>query len=278
MCICLNFLLIFEAVMLHNYQSMNKTIVEIFKIDKVGKGIAVKILFVFLVMLRICVNLFPIGDSNFDPLISFYNDFIENPNMVYSADFDPTLPVSMGNLLYIFSLLLVDFSFICGYFIYVGMMIRSMRIAGGKLRPISVSSLILRLFVLTAVAFICYFPAYVAILLLYFFIIFIIIFPWLFMFPACYLSGDSGFFMSIAETFRKSKGYYVVNVRNLAIIMLASMLLQLVSLGVGGINEAVGVVLDAFISVFTMFCIARYSCLIYNVMILSRRRVIHINR
>ncbi len=67
------------------------------------------------------------------------------------------------------------------------------------------------------------------------------------MYPACYLSGDSGFFMCFAEVYRKNRGYYFVNVRNLAVIMLASLVLQAISMLIGEIYEPVAIVFDSFI-------------------------------
>ena len=248
---------------------MSNTIEEIFKIDKIGKGIVVKILFAFLVMLRIFVNTFPIGDNNFDNLYGYMNSVIENPELAYTAELSD-IPISQGNMVFIASILAEEFLAICGYFLYVGLMIRDMRKVDEKYLPIGTSKLFVRLFILICVSFILFLPA--TILLLYFFIIFIIIFPWLFMYPACYLSGDSGFFASFAEVFKKSRGYYFVNVRNLAIVMMASLLLQWVGVILGNVYEPISVVLDAFIFVFTLFCVARYSCLIYRRMVMFPER------
>ncbi len=251
--------------MLHNIQSMNNTIEEIFKIDKIGKGIAVKILFAFLVMLRVAVNVFPIGSTDFDNLYSYANKLLEDPSIAQTMTL-ADIPISQGNLIYLASILLTEFICICGYYIYVGIMIRAMRAGDDKYKPITLSRLAGRIVILMAVTCVLFFP--MSIILLYLFLFFIIIFPWLFMFPACYLSGDSGFFMSFAEVFRKNKGYYFVNVRNLAIIMMLSLFLQMISVIIGKVYEPVFVVLDSFIFVFTMFCIARYSCLIYRRMLL----------
>ncbi len=252
---------------------MSNTIEEIFKIDRVGKGIAVKILFAFLVMLRIAVNVFPVGSSDFDNFISFYSRFAEDPSIAYTMDITD-IPISVDNLIYLGSLMLVDMICIVGYYIYVGIMIRYMRQGSESPRPISAGGLVLRLFILTGVSFVVFLPSAIilTIILLYLFLFFIIIFPWLFMYPACYLSGDSGFFMSFAEVYRKNRGYYFVNVRNLAVIMLASLVLQAISMLIGEIYEPVAIVFDSFIYVFTLFCVARYSCLIYRRMIIAPMR------
>lgn len=253
---------------------MSNTIEEIFKIDRVGKGIAVKILFAFLVVLRITVSVFPIGSNDFDNLLAFSSDYLADPNIIFDMEMTD-FPVSTGNLIYIGSLLLVEFICLCCFYLYVGMMIRDMRKGVEGPGPVSVGELILRLFILCSVTFVVFLPAaaILTIILLYLFVFFIIIFPWLFMYPACYLSGDSGFFMSFVEVYKKNRGYYFVNVRNLAIIMLASLVLQAVSMLIGEIYEPVAVVLDSFIYVFTLFCIARYSCLIYRRMVLHPIRI-----
>ena len=248
---------------------MSNTIEEIFKIDKIGKGIVVKILFAFLVMLRIFVNTFPIGDNNFDNLYGYMNTIIENPELAHTANISD-IPISDGNMVFIGSILAVEFLAICSYYLYVGLMIRDMRKGDERFLPIAPSKLFVRLFILICVSFILFFLA--MILLLYFFIFFIIIFPWLFMYPACYLSGDSGFFMSFAAVFKKSRGYYFVNVRNLAVVMLASLLLQWIAVILGNVYEPISVVLDAFIFVFTLFCVARYSGLIYRRMLMFPER------
>ena len=244
---------------------MNNTIEEIFKIDKIGKGIAVKILFAFLVMLRVAVNVFPIGSSDFDNLISFTNKLLEDPAMAQTMELTD-IPITTGNLIYLASILMTEFICICGYYVYVGMMIRSMRVGDKDHKPISMINLAGRIIILMAVTCVLFFP--MSIILLYLFLFFIIIFPWLFMYPACYLSGDSGFFMSFAEVFKKNKGYYFVNVRNLAVIMMISLFLQMISVIVSKVYEPAYIVVDSFIFVFTMFCIARYSCLIYRRMLM----------
>lgn len=248
---------------------MSNTIEEIFKIDRIGKGIVVKILFAFLVMLRISVNTFPVGDSDFGNLYGYMNSILENPELAYTAELSD-IPVSHGNMIFIASILVTEFIAICCYFVYVGLMIRDMRKGDERFLPIAPGKLAVRLFILSGISFILFLPA--MILLLYFFIIFIIIFPWLFMYPACYLSGDTGFFKSFAAVFVKSRGYYFVNVRNLAVIMLASLLLQWLAVILGSVYEPVSVVLDAFIFVFTLFCVARYSGLIYRRMVMFPER------
>lgn len=255
--------------MLHNNQSMDNTIDEIFKIDKLGKGIAVKILFAFLVMLRIYVNVFPFGSTDFDNFFGYLSDILEDPDLFWNASLSD-IPLSKGNIIFVASILMADFISICGYYVYVGIMIRFMRKGNEKYQPISAGALLFRLSILFMVTFLLFLPG--TILLLYLSIFFIIIFPWLFMYPACYLSGDSGFFMSFAEIFRKNKGYYFVNIRNLAVIMLVSLFLQMISSLVGYIYEPVVIVIDTFIYVFTLFCVARYSCLIYRRMILLPMR------
>ena len=248
---------------------MSNTIEEIFKIDKIGKGIFVKILFAFLVMLRIFVNTFPIGDNNFANLYSYMNAIVENPELAYTAEISD-IPISDGNMVFIGSILVTEFLAICGYYLYVGLLIRDMRKGDERFAPIESGKLFVRLFILISVSFILFLPA--TIILLYFFFILIIIFPWLFMYPACYLSGDSGFFKSFAEVFKKSRGYYFVNVRNLAVVLLASLLLNWIAVILGNIYEPISVVLDAFIFVFTLFCVARYSCLIYRRMLMFPER------
>lgn len=263
MCICLKFGLIFVTKMLHN-QYMSNSITEIFKIDRVGKGIAVKALFAFLVLIRFSFLFIPDEAYDFKAFNSFGRQLINNPQLAY--DLTPEdIPLTNWNCFLIMCFVFFVYIMIVAFCLYVGLFIRDQRLKTGKGKAISVSELVARMIVLSVFVAIVYVP--VVIFLFYLILLLIILSPWLIMYPACYLSGDSGLLGSLTETYRKTRGYYAINVRNVCIILMVSFFIKTITSLISEVAPAAGYITNAFAETFILLCIARYAGLIYFKMI-----------
>ncbi len=249
--------------MLHN-QYMSNSITEIFKIDKVGKGIAVKLIFTFLIFARASLMLFPDEAFDFKPLEVFYRKYLENPQLAYSMN-PEDVPLSDWNCILICFVVFLVYLYIMAFAAYVGLFIRHIRVTTGKGKAATMSDIVTRLTILALVVPVFYIPF--IIFMLYLILFLIIIFPWLIMYPACYLSGDHGLIASVSEMYRKTRGYYLINVRNICIILTVSFMIRMLTTLLSEAAPAAAFTADTFADTFILLCLARYVGLIYIKMI-----------
>jgi len=253
---------------------MNYSFIEVFKIDKLGKGIFSKILFAILVLIGCSVYFTPIGDPDFSGIYTWAYDVAQD----YTLLLNPTTslpPITTGNILYAIHMLAADFLIIMGATLYMAVCIRDYRMrhgikdAGdsGYLIPVrylsfpSLGNLTLRMIVIFCFSLVLTIPGIV--FLLYLFLIFIIILPCAVMFPACYLSGDTGFGRSFRETVKITRGYYMINVRNMTLIMMVYFILRGLAQFIAGLLPSSSYVLLPVINVFTALSLGRYVAMVY---------------
>ncbi|MCQ2527599.1 MAG: hypothetical protein MJ108_00615 [Saccharofermentans sp.] len=239
---------------------MSNSIFEMFKIDKLGKRIFVRFLFVLLVAANLFIIFHPIGDSNFDAYIAFMNKLSQNPEMIESINYND-IPLTSGNIKFIASALIVFLAELGSSWLYTGLFIREYRIRKGLTNAISIPKLIFRLIVLT-ITFVFLITIF-SVFVLYLGLIFIIIFPYLAMFPACYLSGDKNLIGSFKGMIQVSRGYYMINSRNISIIVCCYLLCDLVLMILGNINPAARASMVPIVNVFILMSLGRYIGMIY---------------
>ena len=209
---------------------MNNSIFDIFRIDHLGKRIFSKIIFTFGLLVGISVYFYPLGDPDFSALLIWAENAMEDVDYLMNATISD-IPITMGNIIYILHVTAVDFILIMCSIVYAGVYIRQYRLDHADnspgdsgylvpprfLIPSGIGKLVLRMVIVFCFSLVIFIPA--AFTLLYLFLVFIIILPCISMFPACYLSGDTGFFGSFVEMVRVTKGYYLVNARNMTLIV-----------------------------------------------------------
>lgn len=209
---------------------MTGTIFDVFRIDRLGKRVFSKILFTFALLIGMSVYVYPIGDTDFSAFILYMQNAMEDMNILMNMQWTD-IPLSMGNIIYLLHILAADFLVLFCSVIYTGVYIRQYRIdhkdntPGDSgylipprfLTPIGAFTLVLRMVIVFCFSVVIFIP--VAFVVLYLFLFFIIILPYVGMYPACYLSGDSGFFGSFSEMIKVTKGYYLVNARNMLFIV-----------------------------------------------------------
>ena len=108
---------------------------------------------------------------------------------------------------------------------------------------------------------IIFIPATFAVL--YLFLIFIIILPYVGMYPACYLSGDSGFFGSFSEMIKVTKGYYLVNARNMTLIVCLLFAGRWMTSSLMSFLPSAAYVIGPLIDIFLALSFGRYVGMVY---------------
>lgn len=253
---------------------MTVTIFDVFRIDKLGKGIFTKLIFTFALIVGMSVYVFPLGDPDFSPFMEFARQVMENVEQFVDMPLS-AIPLSTGNIIYICHILASDMIMIFCSFVYTGVYIRQYRLehAGNLpgdsgflippkyLIPSSVGKLVLRMVIVFCFSAIIFIPAAIAVL--YLFLIFIIILPYVGMYSACYLSGDSDFFGSFIEMVKVTKGYYLVNARNMLFIISLYFLGNWMTSALMSVLPSVAYVTGPVLSVFLMLSFGRYVGMVY---------------
>lgn len=203
---------------------MANSIFDVFRIDRLGKGIFSKILFTFALLAGISVYFYPLGNTDFTPFLVWAQEAMTDVDLLMNTDI-MQIPISTGNIIYIMHVMASDFIIIFCGLIYCGVYIRQYRLEHKKedpgdsgylipprfLIPSGIGKLMLRMVIVFCFSLVIFLPAMFT--LLYLFLFFIIILPYISMYPACYLSGDTNFFGSFTEMIKVTKGYYLINAR-----------------------------------------------------------------
>lgn len=253
---------------------MTGTIFDVFRIDKLGKGIFSKLIFTFALLVGMSVYVFPIGDTDFSEFLVFAQHAMEDMDAFLNMT-PSDIPLSTGNIIYMCHILAADMIVLFCSFIYTGVYIRQYRLdhAGNLpgdsgylippkfLIPSSVGKLMLRMVIVFCFLAVIFIPVTFAVL--YLLLIFIIILPYVGMYSACYLSGDSGFFGSFIEMIKVAKGYYLVNARNMLLIVSLYFLGNWMTSALVGVLPSVAYVTGPMITAFTALSFGRYVGMVY---------------
>ncbi len=261
------YILIFLLIILQNI-SMNQSITEIFKIDKLRSVNLARGLFLILVILNLTTVFFPIGDNDFTAVFKWYDRLYDAATAGDSAATNELLkdvPLTHDNWIYVGHVLVVELLMMIGGLLYTGIYIRDHRIEmGNTAHALPINKLIFRVLLLIFGFLILIVPiAFVSAIL---FLGALLLIPYAVMFRACYLSGDYGFFGSFKAMFTETKGFYLTNVKNLVLLLLASFLLDAVVELVGKISSTAQYVLDSYLLVLLSLATARYIGIIYCIM------------
>ncbi len=235
---------------------------HILNIDDLKNKFLARFLFSFLVILKVASLLCPIGDTDFYPLYKWSLDALENPEAV--GDYTlADLPITDGNLLYLFSILFVAWILIIGAMVYCGVYMREYRLQfAGKIpmvqgKAISVGQLVFRIFHLSIIMVVLFIP--ILIFVLYLPLIFIIIFPCLILYVASYLSGDYSLIDSFASAIKRIRGFYIIMARDLSSFMLGYFLLDYILQILASGIPVVGYVVQPFLLVYMFLFMGRYA-------------------
>lgn len=248
---------------------MNNSIFEIFKIDKLRSTNFARILFLVLVLLNLTTVFFPLGDNDFSAFSGWYDKLYDAANKNDFDTFDDLmhhLPFTHDNYIFLLHAFIASLLTMIGGLLYTGLFIRDYRIATGKGETaISMAKLVFRIIILVLGTFLLATPLLIVSVLLFFVVIFIV--PCAIMFRACYLSGDSGFFMSFRSIFTVTRGYYLINSKNIFLLILTGFVFDVIIELVGKISSTAEYVLDSYLMVLLTLATARYIGIIYCRMI-----------
>lgn len=245
---------------------MLKVYGHILNIDDLGNRIFSKILFAFLFVVEVMSLLNPLGDNDFSAMYRWSRKMLSDTDLLMEATV-ADIPMTTGNVVFIFFTLFINLLLILGAMLYCGVYVREYRKGLSKLKPglrikiISIPSLIGRLLLLCISMVIFFFP--LVILVLYLPLIFIIIFPCLLVYVACFLSGDKDFFGGIVEAFKRTKGFYMIIARDLSSFMLCYFLLDYLLAFIGNAVPIVSYVVAPFLMVYVFLVVGRYAGFIY---------------
>lgn len=230
---------------------------DMFRIDNLGRRYGVRLLFLISVLLYFAFVAFPIGDTNFKPFISWIrNDYPQLSD--YSQLSIQTMHISNGNLLYLASVLFFVSVLILICNLYSGLYIMINR---PPEKRISIMKFIWRFFVLSFVLILFTIP--LAVIFVYFSLVFLFLVPVILLIAPCWLSGDYRFFESFAYSFKLIKGYYWSSFINISMLYGLNYILSSVLSIFNKSQYGAMVVVLSCINIYSVLCLGRYSGILY---------------
>lgn len=257
---------------------------SIFDIDNVGKRWGVRILYLITVLINAAIYFNPFADNDFTPLNNWMNTF-------YSmTEYDPeiydrlltSVPLSSGNIIFMITVLIGELVYLTSAYIYASVYVRNYRLEKAAIakkigsdsinyavsslpdEPIKISKLVGRILLIVLVT------TFVALPLLsisMYFLFFVLIgLPFIFTAPVAYLSGDKGLFSSIPYVCKLSKKYYFINMRSIAIVLVAVLIVDFGVPLLANISYTAYYIVDAAVTTWLWLSIARLAALSYCTM------------
>ena len=212
------------------------------------------------VVLNLAVLFCPITDNDFTDFYAWVNSitYWQSPDMT-------SVPLTAGNVNYIVFQLVVDYIEVLIACAYAGLFVREARqelkIVGFS--PISKRGFVLRLFIIAVFIILAVIPFGLVFIATTFMAILLI--PVIIMFPAAYLSGDSGLWKSLGRSFSLTFRHYFTNIFIPACVY---MIYELLGMLVGGIlyqfSTTAYYVFMTFASTWCLFAMARWGAMAYS--------------
>lgn len=257
---------------------------SIFDIDNVGKRWGVRILYLVTLLINAGIYFNPWADSDFTPLNNWMNTF-------YSlTEYDPvaydnllaSVPISSGNVVFVITVLIGELVYLASAYIYASVYVRNYRLEKAAIvkehgpdainyavaslpdEPIKISKLIGRLLLIMLVTTVVALPLLT--ISMYFLFFVLIGLPFIFTAPVAYLSGDKGLFSSIPYVCRLSRKYYFINMRSIAIILVAVLIVDFGVPYLANISLTAYYIIDAAVTTWLWLAIARLAALSYCTM------------
>lgn len=257
---------------------------SIFDIDNVGKRWGVRMLYLFTVILTAGIHFNPWADTDFTPLQNWVMT-------VYGmTEYDPNqydilmsnIPLSAGNIIYLFSSVIAVIILLASSYIYAAVFVREFRkekIASIKDndpevvnyaishipdKPIKIPELIGRLILLLLISVVIALP--IVTITMYFMFMALIGLPFIFTIPVAYLSGDKGLFSSIPYAVKISRKYYFINMRSIAVVLFAAIIIDFAVPFLANISLTAFYVVDAALTTWLWLSFARLAGLAYCTM------------
>lgn len=253
---------------------------NIFDIDNVGKRWGVRALYFITVILNAAIYFNPFADTDFTALNSWIYNFMNESDTDVLNSLMTNIPISQGNVIYVITMIIGDFILLTSAYIYAGLFVRNFRkekIAALKDpevidyavttlpdQPIKPSKLIGRILLLLLFSIVISAPLVMISSYLLFFTL--IGLPFIFTAPVAYLSGDKGLFASIPYSCRLSRKYYLINMRGIAVVLLAAVLVDFAVPLLAKVSLTAYYILDSAITTWLVLSFARLAGIAYCTM------------
>jgi hypothetical protein len=257
---------------------------SIFDIDNVGKRWGVRILYLITVLINAAIYFNPFADSDFTALNNWMNTF-------YSmTEYDPeiydsllsTVPLSAGNIVFMVTVLIGELVYLTSAYIYASVYVRNYRLEKAAIakkvgsdsinyavsslpdEPIKISKLVGRILLIVLVTSVVALPLLT--ISMYFLFFVLIGLPFIFTAPVAYLSGDKGLFSSIPYVCKLSRKYYFINMRSIAIVLVAVLIVDFGVPLLANFSYTAYYIVDAAVTTWLWLSIARLGALSYCTM------------
>ncbi len=257
---------------------------SIFDIDNVGKRWGVRVLYLITVVLNAGIHFNPWADTDFTPLQNWIM------NVYGMTDYDPDkynallteIPLSAGNMIYLLSAVIGVIILLASAYIYAAVFVREFRkekiasindpdpevvnyaVSHIPDKPIKIPELIGRLVLLLLISIVLALPLIT--ITMYFMFPAMIGLPFIFTIPVAYLSGDKGLFGAIPYTVRLSRKYYFINMRSIAVVLFAVIIVDFAVPLLANISLTAFYVIDAALTTWLWLSFARLAGLAYCTM------------
>ncbi|SCW28423.1 hypothetical protein SAMN02910456_00338 [Ruminococcaceae bacterium YRB3002] len=230
-----------------------------FKIDDLGKGIASKVIFILMLAVRIGPHFLPSEYSDFQPLYDWFNAVLMTEEV---TDDMLVIPITTQNYIFLGLSCLSIYICVILALLYCGLYTRHLRNLSDMNPNIPMGRFIGRYLVLSLVFLVLSVPA--MFIVVYLLLLFILAIPFICTIPACYMSGDKGFFSSIGSTVRRTRGHYLLMMRDLSGIIIIYLIISLIIGLIELASPTTSMVLNCGLSVlfylvFARFCAFQYA-------------------
>ncbi len=257
---------------------------SIFDIDNVGKRWGVRILYLITVVLNAGIHFNPWADTDFTPLQNWIM------NVYGMTEYDPEkynalmmeIPLSPGNMIYLFSAVIGVIILLASAYIYAAVFVREFRkekiasindpdpevvnyaVSHIPDKPIRIPELIGRIVLILLISIVLALPLIT--ITMYFMFPALIGLPFVFTVPVAYLSGDKGLFGSIPYAVKISRKYYFFNMRSIAVVLLAAIIVDFAVPLLANLSYTAFYVVDAALTAWLWLSFARLAGLAYCTM------------
>lgn len=229
-----------------------------FNIDKLGKGIVSKIILIFMLCIKAALNFLPPEYSDFSQFYVWFRNIMTAEQM---TDELAVIPLTYENWMFLFLTVLVLYICIMTSLFYSGLVLRDIRSKNGR-ENISLSVFLGRFIILCLVFSVIFIPF--ALLAVYLVILFLLAIPIVCTIPVCYLSGDKGFFASIGDSARRTRGFYILILRDITGTYVIYMLLGFIVSLVSYLSGTAYAIIHSFLDVWYYMCFARICAYAYT--------------
>ncbi len=229
-----------------------------FNIDDLGKGIVSKLIFLFMLGIKTALNFLPPEYSDFSQFAAWFRNIMTAGQM---TDELAVIPLTYENWIFLFLTVLVLYICIMTSLFYSGLVLRDLRSRNGK-ENIPLSAFWGRFVILCLVFSVIFLPF--ALLAVYLVILFLLAIPIICTIPVCYLSGDKGFFSSIGGSAGRTRGFYILILRDITGTYVIYMLLGFLVTLVSYLSGTAYAIIRSFLDVWYYMCFARICAYAYT--------------